>query len=65
MSENSTPETDAGICHDRDGLSWVRPSLARKIERERNEAVKRERILQERVRVLESLIGYDPIESGR
>lgn len=65
MNDASTPESDATTHTDLNGLSWVRLSISRKIERERNEALRRERVLQERVRDLENLVGYDPTESGR
>lgn len=36
--ERPTPETDAAICKCRDGYSWVKPSLAKRLERERDVA---------------------------
>ena len=65
MDENSTPETDAEVCHNIDGHNWVKASFARRLEHERNKARANEVALMTRIQHLEGLIGYDPIESGR
>lgn len=64
MSETSTPETDGEIVH-KDGEQWIKPSFARKLEMERNEALRKVKAALDRISYLERQAGYDPLESGR
>lgn len=60
-----TPETDAGLYIDETGARWVKPELARRLEQERNAALRREAALKDLVVELERRYDFDPIESGR